>query len=127
MLSAKWQKSFVSLSESMIKKTLKFNELVELDWKFGGVATASASPLLILTFVTVTAATDELSTVGSCFLQLKLVLDKGGKREVRIMQRHFTGSQSSPVVQQTVLMELSLPQFYSFLQQMQAAKRQCES
>jgi len=88
MLSAKWQKSFVSLSESQVSRTLRFNQLVDMEWKFG-----------------VTASTDELEKVGACFLQLKLVLDRGGTRE-------------------NVLMELTLPQFYQFLKEMNAASRQ---
>jgi len=62
-----------------------------MEWKFG-----------------VTASSSELSHLGQCFLQLKLVLNKGGKKE-------------------NVLMELTLPQFYKFLAQMEAAKRQCDS
>jgi len=56
----------------------------------------------------VTAASSEVDRVGATFLQLTLVLDKGdgGRQNVR--------------------MELSLPQFYDFLQQMQSASRQVE-
>ena len=56
----------------------------------------------------VTAASSEVDRVGQTFLQLTLVLDKGteGRQNVR--------------------MELSLPQFYDFLQQMQSASRQVE-
>jgi len=90
LLSNAWEKNFVELSQSMIAKTLKFNELIDLEWKFG-----------------VTASTSDLSQAGTCFLQLKLVLDRGDKKE-------------------NVLMELSLPQFYQFLAQMQAASRQCD-
>jgi len=36
-LSGMWQKSFVSLSEAMASKTLKVNELIDMEWKFGGV------------------------------------------------------------------------------------------
>ena len=56
----------------------------------------------------VTAASSEVDRVGATFLQLTLVLDRGdGNR------RH-------------VRMELSLPQFYDFLQQMQTASRQVD-
>ena len=56
----------------------------------------------------VTAASSEVDRVGQTFLQLTLLLDKGdgGRQNVR--------------------MELSLPQFYDFLQQMQSASRQVE-
>jgi hypothetical protein len=33
----------------------------------------------------VTASTDELSQLGSCFLQLKLVIDRGDKKESVLM------------------------------------------
>jgi len=55
----------------------------------------------------VTASTDEVGQAGTCFLQLKLTVNTG------------TGTED-------VLMELSLPQFYTFLQQMQKAKQQCQ-
>lgn len=56
----------------------------------------------------VTAASSEVDKVGATFLQLTLVLDAGNgtRRNVR--------------------MELSLPQFYDFLQQMQSASRQVD-
>eukprot|EP00462_Mataza_sp_D1_P001079 CAMPEP_0175092474 /NCGR_PEP_ID=MMETSP0086_2-20121207/2482_1 /TAXON_ID=136419 /ORGANISM="Unknown Unknown, Strain D1" /LENGTH=195 /DNA_ID=CAMNT_0016365339 /DNA_START=50 /DNA_END=637 /DNA_ORIENTATION=- len=89
LLCVEWKQKFAALSSNMIGKTLNVDKLVDMEWKFG-----------------VAAATDELKDVGSCFLQLKLVLDKGTHRE-------------------DVLMELSLPQFYQFLQQMQKACAQC--
>ena len=52
----------------------------------------------------VTAASDELGQVGSTFLHMKLVVDKGrGERE-------------------DVFMELTLPQFYEFMADMEKAK-----
>jgi hypothetical protein len=53
----------------------------------------------------VTASTSEGEKVGACFLQLQLTIQRAEKRE-------------------QVLMELSLPQFYEFLKQMQLAQRQ---
>lgn len=67
-------------------RTLEFNSIVDMEWKFG-----------------VTAATDELERAGGTFLQLKLTLDKGGG------------------VQDTEYIELSLPQFYEFLHEMERA------
>eukprot|EP00823_Brevimastigomonas_motovehiculus_P007421 TRINITY_DN6465_c0_g1_i1.p1 TRINITY_DN6465_c0_g1~~TRINITY_DN6465_c0_g1_i1.p1 ORF type:complete len:205 (-),score=33.59 TRINITY_DN6465_c0_g1_i1:120-734(-) len=90
-LSEKWKKNFAALSTSIAAKTLTVNELVDLEWKFG-----------------VTASNSETKEVGACFLQLKLVLNKGSNQK------------------ENVLMELSVPQFYQFLQQMQAAQRQCD-
>lgn len=55
----------------------------------------------------VTASTNYIDKLGQAFLQLKLVYNTGGKIESR-------------------LMELSLPQFYSFLLEMNKAKSQME-
>lgn len=56
----------------------------------------------------VTAATSDESQVGHSFLQLKLVLDKGNE--------HY----------ENVCLELTLPQFYSFLHEMEKAKSSLE-
>ena len=63
-----------------------------MDWKFG-----------------VTASSDDVESVGSTFLQLKLVIKKGAEG-------------SAGVAKETVYMELTLPQFYSFLAEMEKAK-----
>lgn len=55
----------------------------------------------------VTASNSEMKRVGASFLQLKLVLDKGHSTE-------------------TVHMELTLPQFYEFLAEMEKAKANLE-
>ncbi|XP_041061359.1 COMM domain-containing protein 7 [Cetorhinus maximus] len=55
----------------------------------------------------VTAGSSELQKVGSIFLQLKLVIKKGNKSE-------------------NVYMELTLPQFYNFLHEMEQAKSSLE-
>ncbi len=62
-------------------------------------------PCAKLDSLAVTAANDEVSQVGKVFLQLKLVVDRAGTRE-------------------TVPMELTLPQFYAFLHEMQKAQVQ---
>jgi len=56
----------------------------------------------------VTASTNELRKAGSTFLQLKLVLDKGNNKK------------------ETVHMELTLPQFYQFVNDMEEAKTHLE-
>ncbi|CAH1782490.1 unnamed protein product [Owenia fusiformis] len=55
----------------------------------------------------VTAASSEVNKVGNTFLQLKLVINKGNKTENQYM-------------------ELTLPQFYSFLHEMEKAKASLE-
>ncbi|NXH13803.1 COMD7 protein, partial [Bucco capensis] len=56
----------------------------------------------------VTAGSSELERVGTIFLQLKLVVKKGSQTE-------------------NVYMELTLPQFYSFLHEMERVKSSLES
>jgi hypothetical protein len=106
-----WRGQVLELSRTAISATLTVNELVDMEWKFG-----------------VTVGTDEIEKVSSCvgwlrflthavapvarccvqmgatFLQLRMVIDKGSG------------------VRENVLMELSLPQFYDFLSQMEKAK-----
>lgn len=55
----------------------------------------------------VTAADSDMRKVGNSYLQLKLVVDKGTKTE-------------------EIFMELTLPQFYSFLHEMERAKSSLE-
>ena len=57
----------------------------------------------------VTAANSELDKVGDCFLQLRLALDDGGGRVRRVP------------------MELTLPQFYSLVSELESAKAHLES
>ncbi len=85
-LQAAWEASCGSIASASVRTTVMANELVDMEWKFG-----------------VTAASSELAQVGSTFLQLKLVVDKGGARE-------------------QVFVELTLPQFYDFLADMEKAK-----
>ncbi|XP_066911665.1 COMM domain-containing protein 7-like [Clytia hemisphaerica] len=56
----------------------------------------------------VTAATSDEGQVGHSFIQLKLVIDKGNKEN------------------ENVCLELTLPQFYEFLHEMQKAKNSLE-
>lgn len=90
-LASTYQKQFTALSMSLIDNTFKINQVVDLEWKFG-----------------VTAGTSELAEVGACFLQVRFVTMKDGKRD-------------------SVLVEMTLPQFYNFLSSMQAAAREIDS
>uniref|UniRef100_H2YTU1 COMM domain-containing protein n=1 Tax=Ciona savignyi TaxID=51511 RepID=H2YTU1_CIOSA len=60
--------------------------LVDMEWKFG-----------------VTASSSELHRVGTCYVQLKMLVARGSTVE-------------------SILMELTLPQFYNFLHEMEKAK-----
>jgi len=87
LFSQQWKASFVAMSRSAIGQTLTVNQVVDMEWRFG-----------------VNTASDELKKVGSTFLQLKLVLDKGNNQK------------------ENIHMELTLPQFYQFLHDMETAK-----
>lgn len=71
--------------------------------------------------------------MGTCFLQLRLVLDKGnGNREsvvmgaLRVPARRDGAAQCGATHANLVRAEMTLPQFYHFLAQMQAANRLCQ-
>eukprot|EP00484_Ammonia_sp_Unknown_P028696 CAMPEP_0197038764 /NCGR_PEP_ID=MMETSP1384-20130603/15663_1 /TAXON_ID=29189 /ORGANISM="Ammonia sp." /LENGTH=208 /DNA_ID=CAMNT_0042469251 /DNA_START=11 /DNA_END=637 /DNA_ORIENTATION=- len=82
-----WTTHYVKLNRSAVKSSLKFNEVVDMEWKFG-----------------VSASSDSAKKLGTTFLQLKLVIDKGNDKT------------------EDVVMELSLKQFYEFLREMEKAK-----
>lgn len=89
-ISERWKANLVALSRSVVGQTFMVNQLVDMEWKFG-----------------VTAGSSDLKVVGQTFLQLKMVVDRGGTQE-------------------DVFMELTLPQFYSFLHEMEKAKSTLE-
>ncbi|KAG2385459.1 hypothetical protein C9374_003274 [Naegleria lovaniensis] len=84
-----WKKYFIALSRGLFSQTLSIHPLLDLDWRFG-----------------VTASSSELNEVGSTFLQLKLTIDDGGKRDVFV--------------------EMTLQQFYDFLHEMEKAQSSIE-
>jgi hypothetical protein len=90
LLAEVWIAQYGALSSARIQNTLKYNNLVDMEWKFG-----------------VTASSDEVDSIGACFLQLKLTINTGGDNN------------------EVVVMELSLAQFYAFLKEMQAASAVC--
>ncbi|PIK41682.1 putative COMM domain-containing protein 7 isoform X3 [Apostichopus japonicus] len=90
-ISNQWQTNLIALSRVAAGQTLVINKLIDMEWKFG-----------------VTAASSELNTVGNTFIQMKLVVNKGGNKT------------------ENVYMELSLPEFYSFLHEMERAKSSLE-
>ena len=100
IISKIWEQNYASLSRAAITKTLTMNELVNMEWKFG-----------------VTASSDDLESVGIPFLQMKLVINKGGSSG----SSDTTGANNSNGTE-TVFMELTLPQFYDFLAEMEKAR-----
>jgi hypothetical protein len=90
-LPAQWALHYSTLSATLIGSTFLVQRLLDMEWRFG-----------------VTMSNNEMRQVGTTFLQLKLVLDKGQG------------------VTQDVYLELTLPQFYHFLREMEKAKNQLE-
>uniref|UniRef100_A0A8C0G8B4 COMM domain containing 7 n=1 Tax=Chelonoidis abingdonii TaxID=106734 RepID=A0A8C0G8B4_CHEAB len=82
-----WKLNSPTLTRLAVGQTLMINQLIDMEWKFGGKLSAISS----LHF-TVTAGSSELEKVGSIFLQVKL----------------------------------TLPQFYSFLHEMERVKTTLE-
>ncbi len=62
-----WQSRAGQVATSLLSRTIKANQLIDMDWSFG-----------------VTAATDDCDTVGKTFLQLKFTIDYGdvGRKDV---------------------------------------------
>uniref|UniRef100_A0A1A8HRJ8 COMM domain containing 7 n=3 Tax=Nothobranchius TaxID=28779 RepID=A0A1A8HRJ8_NOTKU len=89
--SQKWGEHYPALSKQAVGQTLKVNQLVDMEWKFG-----------------VTVGTSEVQKAGSIFLQLKLMVRRGNST-------------------QNLYMELTLPQFYHFLHEMERAKANMDS
>uniref|UniRef100_A0A8C0ILM4 COMM domain containing 7 n=1 Tax=Chelonoidis abingdonii TaxID=106734 RepID=A0A8C0ILM4_CHEAB len=86
-LLLQWKLNSPTLTRLAVGQTLMINQLIDMEWKFGGKLSAISS----LHF-TVTAGSSELEKVGSIFLQVKL----------------------------------TLPQFYSFLHEMERVKTTLE-
>uniref|UniRef100_UPI00358EDF5B COMM domain-containing protein 7 n=1 Tax=Myxine glutinosa TaxID=7769 RepID=UPI00358EDF5B len=81
-----WNPKAWSLSPKLGYQGVTTNRLVDMEWRFG-----------------VSAGSSEVKQAGNLFLQLKLVVKKGGKVE-------------------NVYMELTMPQFYNFLHEMERAR-----
>jgi len=87
----KWKTGKGALSSSSLGTTLMVNKLIMPEWRFG-----------------ITIGNKELREVGTTYLQLKLILDRGdGQRKEEYV-------------------ELSLPQFYEFVATMDKAKAQMD-
>lgn len=67
-LASSFLSQFASLSASAASRTLSAAQLVDVSWKFG-----------------VSASSSEAASMGSCFLQLQLTVERGGKKEQRLM------------------------------------------
>ena len=87
---AVWKENRVDAGQAALSQTLRVNQLLDMQWRFG-----------------VTAANSEIRHLGSTFLQMMLTLDMGN-------------------AEKKVRLELTLPQFYEFLAQMEKAKAMCD-
>nr|CAB3232830.1 COMM domain-containing protein 7-like [Phallusia mammillata] len=85
-----WKKNLETRAEINPAELLA-KRLVDMEWKFG-----------------VTASSSELRRVGTCFIQLTLVVAKGTSTE-------------------NVLLEMSLSQFYDFMHEMERAKLEMDA
>ena len=74
----------------------------------------------------VTAADSDMDKVGNSFLQLKMVLNKGSGTEEVFMGKSMYGLNIIIYTIFFVCVELTLPQFYSFLHEMEKAKASLE-
>jgi COMM domain containing 7 len=82
----KWAARTDDLYDVAVNQTLRVNELVDMEWSFGVVSSCK-----------------EVKKLGSTFLRVKFVFNKGGKT-------------------QTVYMEMTLPQFYEFIHELEKAR-----
>ena len=85
-----WRANYMELARSAAVQTMQIKSLVNMEWKFG-----------------VTAASEELDSLGSTFLHMKLTLASGASQE-------------------PCHVEMSLPQFYEFLAKMEEAKAEMD-
>ena len=77
-----------------------------MEWKFG-----------------VTAATNDLRHCGNSYLQLRLVLDKGNNRTQTVtMGKMIVNIKTFQKNINNIIIELTLPQFYEFMKEMERAK-----
>lgn len=63
-LVLQWGSRLGVISRSAVGQTLSVNQLVDMEWRFG-----------------VTASSNEVQRVGSSFLQLRLLINKGNTKE----------------------------------------------
>lgn len=85
------------------------SQLVDMEWKFG-----------------VTASNNDIDKFGNVFLQLKLLLNKGDNLETCFMGKSRSFVSCKFIKSCFVILELTLPQFYAFLHEMNKAKSQME-
>jgi len=99
-----WRSQSQRLSERVLSSVLTTNQLVDVEWSFG-----------------VTCATEDCDEVSQTFVQLRLVVEEG-------VPGAGIGTGTGAVLRQlrpkrkTVLMELTVEQFYAVLAQLESAR-----
>lgn len=148
IVEAKWAANLGALSRSVATSTLVVNKVVDMEWNFGVTAASSdVDQVQSLCPVSVSVAlcicaNEQLPLsltvallmwqVGSTFLQLKLKIDDGSGNQDAGAGSSAAGAAgddddassgtSGTKTNGEVFMELTLPQFYDFLAQMEKAK-----
>ena len=83
---AQWKNNLPSMSRIAAGQSLTVNQLLDMEWRFGGKERQHLDQHLVSHSSiahAVTATNSDMKKVGNTFLQLKLVLDKGiGTEEV---------------------------------------------
>ena len=67
-----WNVEYVKLNRSAVKSSLSLNEVIDMEWKFG-----------------VSASSDNAKKLGTTFLQLKLLIDKGNDKTENVVMGMF--------------------------------------
>lgn len=97
---AQWKGNLVAMSRVAAGQTLTVNQLVDMEWRFGGTCsvliTISMELVALSLSPAVTATNSDMKKVGNTFLQLKLVLDKGTGTEDVFMGESFPSSFPTP-------------------------------
>ncbi|ETO29390.1 hypothetical protein RFI_07733 [Reticulomyxa filosa] len=114
MFSKMYKRCYYQLNRSAIDASLRLNQVIDMKWKFG-----------------VTASSNALGSVGTTYLQLQLVLLdlNNNTQRVTLGIFLFVKVNQMQLSMSNLLFntELSLPQFYSFLKEMEKAKLTMES
>jgi hypothetical protein len=106
IIASCWQQKAGQMATALLSRTIKANELVDMDWSFGKSllqVTLYFSDYYISSGVT--ASSDDCDHLGKTYLQLKFTIDYGSQGL------------------KDVFMELSLEQFFQFLAQMENCKQ----
>ena len=133
-----WKANLASMSRVAAGQSLSVNQLVDMEWRFGGTipsfshtqylppslsGSLSLCLSIMLSHLPVTAADSDMDKVGNSFLQLKMVLNKGSGTDKVFMGKFLTLNFFHNLwFCFFSYVELTLPQFYSFLHEMEKAK-----